>query len=101
MNKRKIVLIIIIIFSLWLTCFITDSIRCRYNHEPVFCIEVKKYEDGGSTYYMGLFYNYYRVREVNPNVDLNGTCSNDCYLTDYVITPWFCDLEYAKSKAFH
>lgn len=101
MSKRKIVVTsILVILVLWLSFFITDSIRCKNNQEPIFCIEIKVYEDGGSVYHIGLFYNYYQIRKINPEIDRNETCSEDCYLTDYVITPWFFGLDYAKSKAF-
>lgn len=46
--------------------------------------------------YVGLFYNYYRV--VHMSNDPNP--SNRPYdKEDYIITPWFFSLEYAKEKA--
>ncbi|MBE6130228.1 MAG: hypothetical protein E7183_00700 [Erysipelotrichaceae bacterium] len=90
--KKKIIICIVITFVLmWTVFFTTDSIRCKNNLDPIFSIEVAMYEDGGSIYYVGLFYNYYRVRENVENKDV---------ITDYVITPWFFGLDYAKEKAF-
>lgn len=90
--KKKIIICIVITFVLmWTAVFTTDSIRCKNNLDPIFSIEVAMYEDGGSIYYVGLFYNYYRVRENEENKDV---------ITDYVITPWFFGLDYAKEKAF-
>ena len=78
--KKKIIISIVATFVLlWTVFFITDSIRCKKNLDPIFSIEVAMYEDGGSIYYVGLFYNYYRVRENVENKDV---------ITDYVITPW-------------
>ena len=90
--KKKIIISIVITFVLlWTAFFTADSIRCKNDLEPIFSIEVAMYEDGGSIYYAGLFYNYYRVRKNVEGQDM---------ITDYVITPWFFGLDYAKDKAF-
>lgn len=100
-KKHKIIIILVICFLLiWLGFFITDSIRCKNDKDPIFCIPMAMYDDGGSAYHIGLFYNYYRVRKLNPEINLDESCSKNCYLTDYVITPWFFGLDYAKEKAF-
>ncbi len=101
MNKKRIILIIALsIGMIWLSFFITDNIRCKNDKEPIFCIEVAAYKDGGSKKYIGLFYTYYRVRAFNPEISEHESCSENCYLTDYVITPWFFGIDYAKQKAF-
>lgn len=91
MSKRRIILSIIIsICVIWTAFFITDLVRCKNDKEPIFCVEIAQYKDGGSTKHLGLFYNYYRVKKIDE----------DTALTDYVITPWFFGLDYAKAKAF-
>lgn len=100
-KKYKIIIILVIIlFLIWGSFFVTDSIRCKNDKNPIFCISVAMYDDGGSVCYAGLFYNYYRVRKFNSKIDLDETCFENCYLTDYIITPWFFSLSYAKEKAF-
>lgn len=100
-TKHKMVMILIgCLILMWGSFFVTDYIRCKNDQTPIFCVDLALYDDGGSVYYVGLFYNYYRVRTFNPEIDMNESCSKDCYLTDYVITPWFFDLDYAKAKAF-
>lgn len=99
MNRKKIILSIVILFLvLWSIFFVTDNIRCKNEQEPIFCIEGETYEDGGSKKYVGLFYNYYSLKVLNPEK----TEDNDEpeYLVDKVITPWFFSIEYAKKKAF-
>ena len=97
--KKKIIIICLIVFvCLWTTFFVTDSIRCKNDKEPIFCVEVARYNDGGSIKHVGLFYNYYSLKVLNPEK----TEDNDApeYLTDKVITPWFFSIGYAKKIAF-
>lgn len=99
MSKKKISIIIILFMILCGSFFITDSIRCKNDKTPIFCIEVSRYDDGGSIKHVGLFYNYYSLKVLNPEK----TEDNDApeYLTDKVITPWFFSIKYAKKKAFN
>ena len=91
--KKKIIICIVITFVLmWTAFFTTDSIRCKNDKKPIFSLRVAQYKDGGSTHYVGLFYNYYRVSQFNYETEK--------FTFDYVITPWFYDLDYAKNKAF-
>lgn len=95
--KKKIVITCIIAFvCIWVLFFVTDSIRCKNDKEPIFCVEVARYNDGGSIKYVGLFYNYYALKELNPDK----TEENDEpeYLFDKAITPWFFSVDYAKRK---
>lgn len=97
--KKKIIISILITFLLiWTAFFTTDSIRCKNDQDPIFCIEACGYDDGGSVMYVGLFYNYYCLKTFNPQKTEDNYEVK--YLEDKVITPWFCLIDYAKSKAF-
>ena len=38
--KKKIIIICLIVFvCLWTTFFVTDSIRCKNDKEPIFCVK--------------------------------------------------------------
>lgn len=100
MKKKIITIFVLSIIFIFGIFFTTDLIRCKNNKESIFSINVAVYDDGGSSYNIGLFYNYYRVRKINPEIYIGDSCTNDCYITDYVITPWFFSLDYAKDKAF-
>ena len=98
MKKRNVVILAFgIVVLLWLAFFITDSIRCENDKEPIFCVRISEAKDGGSIYYAGAFYNYYRVVQLNK---IEGSNDEIKKTVDYVITPWFYSLEYAKNKAF-
>ena len=89
--KKKIILCIVISFVfMWTVFFTTDSIRCKNDKVPIFSLPVAHYKDGGSVHYIGLFYNYYRVSQFNDETKEISF--------DYVMTPWFCDLDYAQNK---
>lgn len=97
--KKKIIICIVITFVLmWTAFFTTDSIRCKNDKEPIFAIEVATYDDGGSKKYVGLFYNYYSLKSLNPDKTIDNNESE--YLVDKVITPWFFSVDFAKNKAF-
>ena len=97
--KKKIIISILITFVLvWTVFFTTDSIRCKNDQEPIFCIKTSVYNDGGSKKYVGLFYNYYCLKTLNPNKTNDNNESE--YLIDKVITPWFFSIDYAQNKAF-
>lgn len=92
----KIIITIIICFlTLWLCMFVTDSIKCKNDQKPCFSIKVAAYKDGGSQKYLGLFYNYYKVVNIEINIETEAVIKE----VDYVITPWFFDIGYAKEKA--
>lgn len=100
MNRKKIFLVIFLsIIIIFTTVFTTDLIRCRNDQTPIFCIETQTYNDGGSKQYVGLFYNYYSLKIINPEKTKNN--DEPEYLTDKVITPWFFNIEYAEKKAFN
>lgn len=96
--KGKIVTIIIAVMAIWSIMFLVDSSRCNNYEEPIFSIKVGTYKDGGSAKYVGVFYNCYKVKTPNPDTIFDDECSESCFLTDYVVTPWFFDLDYAKNK---
>ena len=97
--KKKIIVICLIVFvCLWTTFFVTDSIRCENDKEPIFCVEVARYDDGGSIKYVGLFYNYYSIKQLIVD-EVDGNYEAE-YLVDEVITPWFFNIGYAKKIAF-
>ena len=97
--KKKIIIIFVIVFvCLWTTFFVTDSIRCKNDKEPIFCVEVARYDDGGSIKYVGLFYNYYSIKQLIVD-EVDGNYESDC-LIDKAITPWFFSIDYAKRKTF-
>ena len=97
--KKKIIIICVIVFvCLWTTFFVTDSIRCKNDKEPIFCVEVARYDDGGSIKYVGLFYNYYSIKQLTVD-EVDGNYESE-YLVDKVITPWFFNIGYAKKIAF-
>ena len=97
--KKKIIISILITFVLvWTVFFTTDSIRCKNDQKPIFCIEAAGYDDGGSVMYVGLFYNYYCLKTMNPKKTIDN--NEPEYLVDKVITPWFFLIDSAKNKAF-
>ena len=59
--KSKVVTSIIAIMAIWSIMFLVDSSRCNNYEEPIFSIKVVTYNDGGSTKYVGVFYNCYKV----------------------------------------
>jgi hypothetical protein len=96
--KTKIATVIITIIAIWSIIFLVDNSRCKNYKEPIFSIKVSTYNDGGSTKYVGVFYNCYKIKIPNPDTIFNEECSETCFTTNFVITPWFHDLEYAKNK---
>ena len=50
-----------ILFSIF---FVTDSIRCKNDKDPIFCIHYGTYKDGGSKHFIGLGYNYYKILDI-------------------------------------
>ncbi len=98
MKNKKIIVVIFSFVCLWASFFITDSIRCKNDKEPIFCVEVASYDDGGSIKYVGLFYNYYSLKQLNVN-EVEGNYEPE-YLVDKVITPWFFSINYAKKRVF-
>ena len=101
-NKKikRIKIIFMLVVALFLIMFCTDSINQKKSNKPIFAIETKMYEDGGSIKYVGLFYNYYKIVKISPDINLNESREENCYIVDYVITPWFFDIDYARKKAF-
>ena len=91
------ILSLAILFSIF---FVTDSIRCKNEKEPIFCIHYGSYKDGGSKHFIGLGYNYYKIVNYTyiMGPDNDETCLEESRTFDYVITPWFCDINYAKEK---
>ena len=98
MKKKTIIICLIVFVCLWTTFFVTDSIRCKNDKEPIFCVEVARYDDGGSIKYVGLFYNYYSIKQLIVD-EVDGNYESD-YLIDKAITPWFFSIDYAKRKTF-
>ncbi len=96
--KKKIIIVIIAFVCLWTSFFVTDSIRCKNDEEPIFCVEVSMYDDGGSVKYIGLFYNFYSLKVLTVE-EIDGYYASE-YLVDKVITPWFFSISYAKKRAF-
>ncbi len=96
--KKKIIIVIIAFVCLWTSFFVTDSIRCKNDEEPIFCVEVAMYDDGGSVKYIGLFYNFYSLKVLTVE-EIDGYYASE-YLVDKVITPWFFSISYAKKRAF-
>ena len=94
MKKKIIITFIICLVCFWISFFVTDNIRCENDKEPVFCVEVARYDDGGSIKYIGLFYNYYSIKQLTVK-EVDGNYESD-YLIDKVITPWFFSIDYAK-----
>jgi len=102
MKKRLWIIILSAAILTFSAFFTTDIIRCKNDEPPVFCVRMAQYKDGGSVKWVGLFYNYYRVRTFNPEIDpTQPEIEGEIYLTDYVMTPWFFNLGYAKNKAFN
>ena len=100
-KKKNIIIIsilsLVLLFSMF---FMTDSIRCKNDKDPIFCIHYGTYKDGGSKHFIGLGYNYYKIVNhtyiMGPNND--ETCLEENRTFDYVITPWFCDINNAKEQ---
>ena len=85
--------------ALIITVFSTiDYGRFQNDKEPIFCVEVARYDDGGSIKYVGLFYNYYSIKQLTVD-EVDGNYESD-YLIDKAITPWFFSIDYAKRKTF-
>ena len=95
--KKKIIIIVtsivgavLLLCAMWVTCFVTDLNRCKNNQDPIFSVYIGGFKDGGGAIYVGPFYNYYRVSIYDQE--------SEKFIYYYVITPWFCDLDYAKNS---
>ncbi|PKK98770.1 MAG: hypothetical protein CVV57_06170 [Tenericutes bacterium HGW-Tenericutes-2] len=96
MHKRKKRLIVIsIILFFWLVMLSTDMILAERDHAPVFYARVVSYDDGGSEKFIGLFYQVYHVKSIDP--------SNSDLIIDYGyhLVPWFYSLDYVKEIVVH
>ncbi len=64
-NKKNIIILLVLIL-ICIILFAIDYNRVNDNTKPIFCIQTKLYEDGGSTEYIGLGYKvikYVRLEE--------------------------------------
>ena len=95
MSKRK--LILLIILSIWLSFFSTDLILSFFNKKPIFSIPLFHYDDGGSCTYVGLLYNYNKMRVImelekyeieRDNGDKYDFIYFDHYSDFSIVTPW-------------
>ncbi|MBU1143173.1 MAG: hypothetical protein KKH92_05930 [Firmicutes bacterium] len=87
-KKRLIVISIILLF--WLIMLSTDTLLTENNQTPVFYARVVHYDDGGSSKYIGLFYQVYHVKSIDPNQ------SGAIIDYGYHLVPWFYSLDYVK-----
>ena len=87
-NVPKWVKILTICISVWIILFATDMIRVKTEHEPIFCIPVAIYKDGGSIDYVGILY---KVKKQVVNFDL--AISGEVAGFDYSISSWFKSFE--------
>lgn len=99
-KRKKKLLILFIILGVWLTMFLTDVTISFFNGKPVFCIDTGYfyYKDGGSATYIGLLYNYNRIRSLRGGAtyEINRDNGEDFRIYYYdkhsdfsVVTPWF------------
>ena len=67
MNKKtKIILLcIILIVLIPIIFFIVDYNRVSNNNEPLLCLQIKTYEDGGTKEYLGLGYKIIAFNTIN------------------------------------
>lgn len=93
---------VIVLFIIFIT---TDSIRAKNNEKPLFAIQTKQYEDGGSKKYVGLFYNVYEVHSLEIRkewLNEDGTLKEeykDQAIIEYTkVTSWFSSIDKVKEK---
>ncbi len=88
-TKKRLIIISIVLF-LWLIMLSTDIILVEKNQAPVFYAREVSYDDGGSKKYVGLFYQVYHVKSIDPE---QGEQVIDY---GYHLVPWFYSLDYVK-----
>lgn len=58
MKKRKIIIVIVCLVTLWIAVGIVDCCRVHSFERPIFCIATETTDDGGSGKYIGLGYSF-------------------------------------------
>lgn len=69
---------------IWITFFVTDFVRVKTDHGPIFCIPVAIYKDGGSIDYVGVLY---KVKKEVYDYELAISGEDEGFI--YSISPWF------------
>ena len=71
-KKKKICLVIAILFAFWVIIGVTDFIRVHSFEKPLFCIGIKVADDGGSGHYVGAGYSFDLEGNFMPEDELPG-----------------------------
>lgn len=80
MAKRKRILLIFLVLSLWLCIGIIDFVRVHRFERPLFCIGAQTADDGGSGNYIGLGYSFYIEGNFMPEDEFPGVTYWKYYL---------------------
>lgn len=79
--KKKLIIIILLAFALWVSAGVTDYFRVRAFERPVFCVITDPaYQDGGSGRYNGLGYSFDIKGNFMPEDELPGVTEYTYYL---------------------
>lgn len=90
LRKKKIMIVISIILSIWLVMLSSDIILAEKNQAPLFYARIISYDDGGSKKYVGLLYQVYHVKSFDSNQPI------EVIDYGYYLVPWFYSLDYVK-----
>lgn len=81
MNKKKIVLIVVgVVLTIWLIFGIIDFSKVHSFEKPIFCINTKTSDDGGSGHYIGLGYSFDIKGNFMPEDELKGITEYSYYI---------------------
>lgn len=82
--KKNLWIVIAIGLAIWIAVFMTDYMRTISKNNPIYCIPVGKYKDGGSVDYLGIFYKVEK-----SVIDFDKAMAREKDGFRYTISPWF------------
>ncbi len=68
MKKKKLLIVFGVCLIIWSCFFVTDFICVKNMKQPIFCISMVTYKDGGSAEYFGLGYKVIKYYEMSTNI---------------------------------
>lgn len=81
MNKKKIIFIAVgVLLVIWLVIGIVDFSRVNEFEKPIFCINIKPMDDGGSGHYIGFGYSFDIKGNFMPENELKGVTEYSYYI---------------------
>ena len=78
--KKRLLIALFAAFALWAAVTVTDLVRVKSFHKPMFCILTESADDGGSGRYAGLGYSFDIRGNFMPEDELPGVTEWTCYL---------------------